>query len=229
MPSWNIHTAHVERLLADATPADLGVRDVSDFLFGNLVPDIYVGYMVPDASKKIEYRETHFADPEFIPAPDASEFYRRYVRGRDVDDLTLGAWTHLLCDHYYNMRTVEFIGLVGVPAGEQTRIRKQGDFDLFGRTLNIAATCAVTSRLLAQAAAFAQYAIDERDVRKTVEAQRAIVRANDERHVDGTPAYSLLTEDFFVQTFNEVDDVLHRALRRHVQGEDASGFGGGTA
>ena len=44
MPSWNIHTAHVERLLREEGAARLGVRDVNAFLFGNFLPDIYVGY-----------------------------------------------------------------------------------------------------------------------------------------------------------------------------------------
>ena len=29
MPSWNIHTAHVERLLSQRTPDDLGIEDVN--------------------------------------------------------------------------------------------------------------------------------------------------------------------------------------------------------
>ena len=63
MPSWNIHTAHVERLLREEGAARLGVRDVNAFLFGNFLPDIYVGYMVPVPVVRLrDYRETHFAD-----------------------------------------------------------------------------------------------------------------------------------------------------------------------
>ena len=48
MPSWNIHIAEAEMLLArDGSVAAL-VRDRNAFLFGSVVPDVLVGYMVPD-------------------------------------------------------------------------------------------------------------------------------------------------------------------------------------
>ena len=84
MPSWNIHTAHVERLLAEDAPSALGIRDVNAFLFGNLVPDIYVGYMVPDTSRTIAYQETHFADRATCPCratrSSSSASWRRRLR-----------------------------------------------------------------------------------------------------------------------------------------------------
>jgi hypothetical protein len=228
MPSWNIHTAHVEKLLADAEPASLGIADANAFLFGNLAPDVYVGYVVPDASRRIEYKQTHLARPDFIPKPNAALFYERYVRAasaKDPVDLLLGAWAHLLADHYYNLRTTEYIARIGVLPGEQTRIRKQGDFDVFGRTLVIRGVPKPTEELVTQCAAFPQYAIDKPDVLATIRAQQGIVRNNELNHVDGAPTYSLLTPEFFSQTFAEVDAVLNEALRMHVAGEDPTCFG----
>ena len=225
MPSWNIHTAHVERILDAGELAGIGVSDESAFLFGNLVPDIYVGYMVPEVTRKIEYRDTHFADPGFIPAPDASLFYRRYVQAGEANDVTLGAWTHLLCDHYYNLRTIEYIDKIGVKPGEQTRIRKQGDFDLFGRTLEISRVPELTSSLIDQCARFPQYPVDEPDVRGAVDVAAQIVERNRLDHVDGIPEYSLLMPEFFADTFAEVDEVLRKALHAYAAGADASGWG----
>ena len=225
MPSWNIHTAHVERIINAEDLSSIGVSDANAFLFGNLVPDIYVGYMVPDVTRKIEYRDTHFADPGFIPAPDASLFYRRYVQPGDADDVTLGAWTHLLCDHYYNLRTIEYIDRIGVEPGDQTRIRKQGDFDLFGRTLEISRVPEVTVALIDQCAAFPQYPVDEPDVRGAVDAAAQIVERNCRDHVAGIPEYSLLMPKFFADTFAEVDDVLCKALHAYAAGTDASEWG----
>ena len=225
MPSWNIHTAHVERLLDDVSLPELGVSDANAFLFGNLAPDIYVGYMVPDITRKIEYRDTHFADPGFIPAPDASLFYRRYVQSGEANDVTLGSWTHLLCDHYYNLRTIEFIDRIGVKPGEQTRIRKQGDFDLFGRTLEISLVPQLSESLVDQSARFPQYPIDKPDVRGAVDAAARIVERNRTDHVDGRPDYSLLTAEFFANTFAEVDEVLRKALHAYASGADASEWG----
>ncbi len=110
MPSWNIHTAHVERLLREEGAARLGVRDVNAFLFGNFLPDIYVGYMVPVPVARLrDYRETHFADGGAIPSPNYQAFWDRFVAGcgmtaadGSLHDLVLGAWAHLVCDSVYN-------------------------------------------------------------------------------------------------------------------------------
>ena len=219
MPSWNIHTAHVERLLAEGPSCALGISSVNDFLFGNLAPDVYVGYMVPNTSRTIPYRETHLANPGFIPVPDASLFYERYLLGGSASDVVVGAWCHLLCDHYYNRRTVEYIDRIGVAAGEQTRIRKQGDFDLFGRTLRISSVPHVTDELLVHAGDFPQYAIEPTDVEASVVAAAGIVSKNQERCVEGVPEYSLLTADFFQSTFDEVHQALLEALRMRAAGE----------
>ena len=68
MPSWNIHIAQSEQLFSRNGAVACTVRDRNAFLFGALVPDIPVGYMVPDAREPIAYRITHFATPEPIPA-----------------------------------------------------------------------------------------------------------------------------------------------------------------
>ena len=79
MPSWNIHIAHAERLLKGGGSVARAVRDGNAFLFGNLIPDIYVGYMVPGVVRPVPYRVTHFAKPEHIPKPRAGEFFDAYV------------------------------------------------------------------------------------------------------------------------------------------------------
>ena len=103
MPSWNIHSAHVEALLKKRSPQELGIRDVNAFLFGNFLPDVYVGYMVKPTTRIIVYNDTHFADPNFVPEPRYWEFWRRFglpsadADGR-VSDLVLGTWCHLVAD-----------------------------------------------------------------------------------------------------------------------------------
>ena len=79
MPSWNMHIAHAERLLKGGGSVARAVRDGNAFLFGNLIPDIYVGYMVPGVVRPVPYRVTHFAKPEHIPKPRAGEFFDAYV------------------------------------------------------------------------------------------------------------------------------------------------------
>lgn len=216
MPSWNIHTAHVEGLLADGDLRRLGIADPNAFLFGNIVPDIYVGYMVRNCSHKIRYRVTHLAEPNFIPAPHFDLFASVYVDGLAASDVTLGVWAHLVADHIYNVHTMRYIDSIGVKPGEKTRVRKQGDFDLFGRTLRIGLKPQVTGDLLAQGAGFPQYAVAEQDVRAAVTVAGKIVDANVERQVTGEPEYSLLTADFFASTFDEVNRVIRAGLESHA-------------
>ena len=79
MPSWNIHIAQTERLLERTGALASSVRDRNAFLFGCVVQDIFVGYMVPGIADPIPYRITHFAKPEPIPKPREHEFWDTYV------------------------------------------------------------------------------------------------------------------------------------------------------
>jgi hypothetical protein len=222
MPSWNIHIAHVERLLARDGAEALGVRDPNAFLFGNLVPDIYVGYLVSPITKKIPYRTTHFADPAYVPQPAYWEFWERYARpladaaGR-VSDVVLGAWMHLLADNVYNAHNNRYIAERGIAPGEETRKRKQADFALFGRTLDISTQLHADDALLAQAAAFPQYAIAEPDARATVAVANDVVRDNRREHVTGTPDYCMLSAEFFSSTFERVCYLMERNLKAYAR------------
>lgn len=222
MPSWNIHTAHVERLLSVEQPSALGIRDVNAFLFGNLVPDVYVGYMVPDISHKIPYKDTHFADPNYVPEPRYWEFFERYVapfadEWGHVSDVMLGAWSHLVADHVYNTRFNQLLVRLGLEPGTEIRVRKQGDFDTFGRTLDITLVPQATGELLAQCATFPQYAVEEPEVHATCHVMARIVASNAERHVS-EPTYSLLGADYFASVPHEVDALMRAGLHEYAAG-----------
>lgn len=272
MPSWNIHIAHTQRLLATVPLADLGVRDANAFLFGNLVPDVYVGYMLPKPSGILPYQLTHFADPCSIPIPREREFWDLYVEpkaqlptdvplgpahitveegveisragghfaipasqaahqrvfellhARDyrASDVVLGAWAHLMCDNVYNTATHAWLRQYNVPAGERTRIRKQGDFDKYGRTLPVTLTCEATPALVDQAAAFPQYAVAKTDVERSCGVVEGIVRSNQENHIEGSPDYSLFTEDFFHEVFEHAHECLVLRLTEYAKRLSAS-------
>ena len=220
MPSWNIHTAHVERLLREEGAARLGVRDVNAFLFGNFLPDIYVGYMVPVPVARLrDYRETHFADGGAIPSPNYHAFWDRFVVGCDMTaadgslhDLVLGAWAHLVCDSVYNTRTRAYIASIGVKAGDVTRKRKQRDFALFGRTFDISLRPRVTPELMAACAAYPQYPVVEADVREAVAVAGHIVDENHEGLIRSVPAYDLLTPEFFLAASAEANATIVAGL-----------------
>ena len=261
MPSWNIHIAHTERLLEGGGSVARAVCDRNAFLLGNVVPDIFVGYMAPGVEDPIPYRITHFAKPEPIPKPREDEFWDTYVAPlykavvlegegepsaasplsiveererlnrihypqryadapplapvpeeefstapadveRSTFDLVLGVWAHLLADNIWNTRVNEFLAAHGGKPSEQFRIKKQSDFDYFGKTLAIEMVPRASERLYQAAAAFPQYPIGREYVLKTIGVMHEIVRSNYEMGVH--QAYQLLTEDFFDQVFTEV-------------------------
>ncbi len=223
MPSWNIHTAHVERLLSEEAPSALGIRDVNAFLFGNLVPDVYVGYMVPNPTRKIEYRKTHFADPGYVPEPRYGEFFQKWVApyadpDGSVTDVMLGAWMHLVADHVYNAHFNKLLDERGLRPGTEIRIRKQSDFATFGRTLDISMVPEPTPELIWQCACFPQYAIEEQDVRAACSVMADIVRENIEHHVSD-PDYSLLSREYFSEVPNELDALMRKGLHAYAAGD----------
>ena len=271
MPSWNIHIAHTETLLERGGAVAHTVRDANAFLFGNVVPDIFVGYMVPGIERPIPYRITHFATPEPIPKPREHEFWDTYVAPliprlnndggvpgsgplvrpgsitpvtdtpatasvpggvapasvapsgdtppvpliRSLFDLTLGAWAHLVADNLWNTRVNEYLDARGERPSENFRIKKQADFDGYGRTLHITSVPRETDALVHAAEAFPQYPIGRRYLHDAITVIHEIVRTN-----GGTAEhlpYRLLTDEFFASTFAEVIETTERELEQRLK------------
>ena len=211
MPSWNIHTAHVERLLAERQPQELGIADANAFLFGNYVPDIYLGFMVPDTTFKIDYCLTHLAEVNMIPVPNADKFWNDYICRRRSKSptgvsLVLGAWAHLATDQLYNCRFRALRQTRTMPEGDELRTSKQADFDLFGRSLGASNRVQITDELLEAAMAFRPYSVLPDDVARTVDVADRIVREAAELPDDGM--YRLLDADWLTETFNECSERL---------------------
>ena len=211
MPSWNIHTAHVERLLTRHDAQDLGIADVNAFLFGNYVPDIYLGFMVPDTTFRIDYCLTHLAEPGLTPLPEADRFWNSCIARRlpTVDarvSLTLGVWAHLVADRIYNGNFKAFCATHDTPRGDELRVMKQGDFNLFGHTLGISSLVEVTPDLLDAANSFRQYSVLPADAKRAVEVANAIVCG--ELAQPNHDAYQLLTDEWLTDTFDECDGIL---------------------
>ncbi|WP_077598279.1 hypothetical protein [Olsenella urininfantis] len=222
MPSWNIHLAQAEAALREAAASDLGIEDENAFLFGNLVPDVYVGYMVLPLPYRIGYCETHFADPGHVPEPRYWEFWGHFglpsadEHGR-VSDVVLGAWCHLLADNVYNHNVNVFRQAHGIPRGEETRIRKQADFELFGRTLELSRTCHETEWLKEEALAFPQYGIYPDELRLSIQVANQMVLDNQLGRPQGRPSYSMLTAELFDQTFDEVLSRMVAGLKAYAR------------
>ena len=178
---------------------------------------LYVGYMVPNISYRIDYKLTHLTTREHIPLPRHDDFWDFYVaRQKSVSDMTLGAWSHMVADHVYNAHTRAYLAKIGVEPGERARVGKQADFALFGRTLDISLVPHLDEALLRQCREFGPYTILEHDARGAVDTARSIVEKNRAEHVDGTPEYQLLTAEFFEAARQEAHETIVRGLRSRV-------------
>lgn len=213
MPSWSIHTAHVERLLAEHPAGELGIADANAFLFGNYVPDLYLGFMVQDTTYRIDYCLTHLAEPATIPVPDADRFWDeciahpiRRAEAQSGTSLALGAWAHLVADRMYNERFRAFCQTHDVPSGDELRERKQADFHLFGNSLPISSHVEATPELLEAARAFQPYSILPADLERGIEVASGIVRHGAPGHA--ADDYRLLSAEWMNATFDACNDFL---------------------
>ena len=114
----------------------------------------------------------------------------------------------------WNTRVNEFLDEIGGHPNEEFRIKKQGDFDWFGRTLSISSIPRATDRLYAAAEGFIQYPIERDYVLKTIGVIHEIVRQNpgNPEH----PPYRLLNQEFFDTVFAEVVDKTDRLMRERL-------------
>lgn len=117
--------------------------------------------------------------PSRVAGPGACEFS---LASEDVAqsllDLTLGVWSHLVADTVWNTRVNQYLEAHGGKPCEEFRIKKQGDFDWFGKTLGIVSIPRATDRLYTAAARFGQYPIHKEYVLKTIGVMHEIVREN---------------------------------------------------
>ncbi len=222
MPSWNIHTAHVERLLMEKGADALGIKNVDAFLLGNVLPDIYVGYMVKNTTYRIDYKLTHLTLRSHIPIPRQQEFWDFYIENPQgygapcVSDVVRGAWCHLVCDNVYNTHTRNFLQTVHMRPGECARVRKQADFADFGRTLDISMVPVANKDLYMQCEAFPMYSVARKDVEAAIDVCQEIVHENQAHHIEGTPDYQLLTPEFFETARSEAHQTMVEGLEKIV-------------
>ena len=87
MPSWPIHLKIATKINKD-----------DNFLLGNVLPDIYSGFIVENVSKNVDSKITHFREGKKI---NIECFLEKYKDKLD-DKLVLGYLTHLLADEHYN-------------------------------------------------------------------------------------------------------------------------------
>jgi len=100
MPSFGFHIAVANKV------AEKIKVDKNDFLFGNILPDVFNGFMLTDY-KIIPRVDTHYGKVTGVPLPDPEKFLQEHGIENDVK---LGYYVHLLADFYFNKHTIDKFG-----------------------------------------------------------------------------------------------------------------------
>lgn len=102
MPSWGLHV-YIAKCVNDKLKNKL---NENDFIFANVLPDIYSSYIIKNATKKYEYDLSHFAsivklnDNEF-KLPSFDSFINEH-RDKLSNPIIIGYLSHLMADHIFN-------------------------------------------------------------------------------------------------------------------------------
>lgn len=226
MPSWNIHAAITKEILEHHNPLTLGITNTNHFTFGNLVPDIYVGYMVKDISHTHRYIQTHLTTPEHIPIPGAIEFWDTYIapyiEKGGVESIVLGAWSHLETDAIFNRAVRRFNAAHDIQPGNETRIKKQADFHLFGNQLDMDVTIDADKNLMSAAENFSHYPIERSDVLSAIHAFEEAKRRSKTEPM--TSSYLLLSRSFLTDTLQAAIHDVSNNLTEYAREVEAAGY-----
>ena len=105
MPSWKIHLK-----VANNLKEKLNIyEEKNKFMIGNVLPDIYLGHIIKNMSKNIEYEVTHYRIKAIINGgqfflPDYEMFKNIHMENLS-DPLILGYLVHLMTDYFFNKYT----------------------------------------------------------------------------------------------------------------------------
>ncbi len=101
MPSWITHLVTANKL-----SNKIKINDKNSFLFGNIMPDILINYIVKNTSIHKNYKETHFSEKRVINGisldfPQPENFFNLYKENMN-NSVVLGYYIHLITDYFWN-------------------------------------------------------------------------------------------------------------------------------
>ena len=140
MPSWSIHLS-----LASKLKNSLKLTD--EFIIGNIMPDILIGYLIKNPSQIIDKNINHFQDGK-PPIINIDKFIKKYKKELKKP-IIKGYLAHLMTDKFYNEYTYKkhYLFTDGRPKvilNDGTKISaliekpwqiKQNDFEIYGQKL----------------------------------------------------------------------------------------------
>lgn len=104
MPCWGIHL-HI----ANELNKKLNL-EINQFLIGNVLPDIYSGWIIKGASKIEKYEVSHSGrrttlNKKIYTLPNIEKFEEENKSLFKENDLLLGYFSHILTDYFFNKYT----------------------------------------------------------------------------------------------------------------------------
>lgn len=102
MPSWGLHI-----YIAECVSNKLKNKiDKNSFLFGNVLPDIYSGWIIKDASQSYDYDFSHYASKVVLNGSNYKlSCYEKFIEEQKQNlknPIILGYLSHLIADHFFN-------------------------------------------------------------------------------------------------------------------------------
>lgn len=106
MPSWVTHLVTANKILERLQTKDIKENEKGEFVFGNIMPDIFNGFNIT-VTNRLSYYTTHFAKKVQIngidlPIPDIDRFKQEYKSEIANNPVICGFYTHLLTDYFWN-------------------------------------------------------------------------------------------------------------------------------
>lgn len=147
MPAWGMHL-----LIAKKVNEKININDYNSFLIGNIITDVNNGYVIPNVSRIISHKNTHYYSEERYTETGKIIYYDigKFIEENKKNlknPIVLGYITHLLTDLYWNDLAYDKHGirnekseLIGVKLnngqnlianGEERRKTKTNDFKIF--------------------------------------------------------------------------------------------------
>lgn len=232
MPSWGTHL-YISKKVAEK----LNIDNKAEFMFGNIMPDMYSGWVVRDASKTIIYDISHFGSRYDINAskymlPDYIAFKEKYINNFD-SPLIFGYFCHLLTDHIFNYNafgkhyiksgnnTVAIVlndGSKIFANGDEARICKQRDFALLSHKMLLGMQLpnfCVTCELEKSAKIIEEMQVKKDDIEKVVDYLNNIITEDEAKKISRNDYIMFKKEELEKITNFAIDEIIKEFKSLH--------------
>lgn len=235
MPSWITHLITANKI---AEKLKIEEDKKSEFIFGNIMPDILNGFNVK-IENPLSYYETHFAKKVEIngitlPIPDIDRFKEEYKDILKSNILICGFFTHLLTDYFWNeyvyknyfeiydkeQRIVKVKyrnGKKRILSWNEAVQEKQKDFALFAQSLRnkIDYTIPINvDKILLDSKAIKEFSYTKKNIEKTI----IYLQSIKERIIPNTD-YEIFTQSILDEKFEEsISFIIEKLQQNNKEG-----------